>query len=153
MLTALAVAPSDELAARLETRIQQAWAKAGGPAAAMLAARGNRNMQAGAASEAVQDFDAALTLSPDFVDAIGRRAAARYQAGDVGGAFRDLEDAVRREPRNFAAWRILSGIAEAQGNPAGALAAWKKLLAVDPRTEGAAKRLRELTRKAEGEDS
>lgn len=153
LLTALASAPSDEAAARMEGRITQLWVRAGGPTAGLLMARGTRNLSAGDAGEAVQDFDAALALEPDFTDAFGRRAMARYQAGDVKGAVRDLEETLRREPRHFGAWRSLSSLAEAQGNFAGALAAWKKLIEIDPKTSGAQTRLRELTKKVEGEDS
>lgn len=153
LLTALPLAPSEDVAARMESRIGQLWLKAGGPAAGLLIAKGSKNLQSGDAREAVQDFDAALALSPDFTEAFERRALARYQSGNVSGALRDLEETVRREPRNFAAWRSLSVIAEAQGNWKGALAAWRKLLDVDPRTAGAQSRLKELTRRAEGEES
>jgi tetratricopeptide (TPR) repeat protein len=152
LLTALPMAPSDEVAARIEMRVSQLWLKAGGPAAGLLIARGTRNLQSGAAAEAVQDFDAALVLAPNLPEVFGRRALARYQAGDVSGAIRDLEAAVQQEPRNFTAWRTLSTIAEAQGNSAGALAAWRKLLEIDPKTAGAQARLKDLTRKAEGEE-
>lgn len=153
LLTALALAPSEEVAVRMEARIAQLWVRAGGPTAALLMARGSRNMAAGEAGEAIQDFDAALALEPNLTDAFGRRAMARYHAGDVTGAIRDLEEALRREPRYFAAWRNLSGLAEAQGNFTGALAAWRKLLEVDPKTAGAQSRLRDLSKKVEGEDS
>ncbi len=152
LLAALPNAPSDEVAARIENRVTQLWLKASGPAAGLLIARGTRNLQSGAAAEAVQDFDAALVLTPDMPEVFDRRALARYQAGDVSGAIHDLEQAVEREPRNFTAWRTLSTIAEAQGNWASALAAWKKLLEVDPKTADAATRLKDLTRHVEGEE-
>jgi tetratricopeptide (TPR) repeat protein len=153
LLTALALAPSEEVAARMEGRIAQLWVRAGGPTAGLLMARGTRNLSAGEADEAIQDFDAALALEPNLTDAFGRRAMARFHAGDIQGALRDLEETLRREPRHFGAWRSLSGLAEAQGNLPGALAAWKKLLEIDPKTAGGQARLRELTKKVEGEDS
>ncbi len=153
LLTALPLAPSDEVAARIERRIMQLWAKSGGPTAALLAGRGARNLQAGDAAEALQDFEAALVLEPDMAELFSRRALARYELGDVAGAYRDLEEAIKREPRNFAAWRQLSAIAEAQGNAAGALAAWKKLIEIDPKTVGAQSHLKELRLRVEGQDS
>jgi tetratricopeptide (TPR) repeat protein len=153
LLTALALAPSEEVAARMESRIAQLWVRAGGPTAGLLMARGSRNLASGESGEAILDFDAALALEPNLTDAFGRRAMARYHAGDIKGAVRDLEETLRREPRHFAAWRSLSGLAEAQGNLVGALAAWKKLLEVDPKTSGAQSHLRELVRKVEGEES
>lgn len=151
LLTALAQAPSETIATRMEARITELWLKSGGPAATLLINRGIRTLQAGEAAEAVDDFDAALTLAPGLPEAFARRAMARYHAGDVAGALRDLEEAVRTEPRDFSAWRALSAIAEAQGNFPGALSAWQKLLEIDPKTEGAAKRLHDLTVKVEGE--
>ena len=153
LLTALALAPSDEVAARMEGRIGQLWVRAGGPTAGLLMARGTRNLAAGEAGEAIEDFDAALALEPNLTDAFGRRAMARYHEGDVPGALRDLEETLRREPRHFGAWRSLSSLAEAQGNLPGALSAWKKLLEIDPKTSGAQARLKELTKKVEGEES
>ena len=153
LLTALALAPNEMVAGRLEARIATLWQRSGGPTAALLLGRGARDLGAGDATEAVADFDAALALSPDNAEAYGRRALAKYHAGDVTGAIRDLEEAIRREPRHFGAWRSLSAIAEAQGNNAGALAAWKQMLAIDPKTTGGATRLKELTKKVEGEDS
>jgi tetratricopeptide (TPR) repeat protein len=151
LLDGLALAPSEELAARMEQRIGQLWLQAGGPTAAMLMSRGQRNLQTGQADDAVADLDAALALEPDLADAYARRGMARYETGDVSGAIRDLQETLRREPRHFMALKTLSRIAEAQGNWAGALAAWKRLLEIDPRTQGAQSRLRELTIHVEGE--
>eukprot|EP01037_Dinobryon_pediforme_P008875 gene8876-8964_t len=120
LLTALGQAPSEEAAARMEARIAQLWIRAGGPTAGLLMTRGSRNLAAGDGAEAIQDFDAALALEPNLTDAFGRRAMARYQAGDIKGALRDLEETLRREPRHFGAWRSLSSLAEAQGNLPGA---------------------------------
>lgn len=153
LLVALALAPTAEVAARMEGRIAQLWVRAGGPAAGLLMTRGARSLSAGDGLEAIQDFDAALALEPNLTDAFGRRAMARYHEGDIPGALRDLEETLRREPRHFGAWRSLSSLAEAQGNFPSALAAWKKLLEIDPKTSGAQARLKELTKKVEGEDS
>ena len=153
MLTALGEATSEAMAGRLEAGIDALWARSGGPTAALLLGRGSRDLAAGDAAEAVADADAALALAPDMAEAYSRRALARYHGGDVIGAIRDLQEAIRREPRHFGAWRSLAGIAEAQGNAAGALAAWKQLLAIDPKTPGGAVRLKELAKKVEGEES
>ena len=153
LLTALAQSPSEDVAGRLEARIAQLWQKSGGPTAALLLNRGARNLGSGDATEAVADFTAVLALEPDLPEAFGRRAQARFQAGDIQGAIHDLEETLRREPRHFGAWRTLSLIGEEQGRPANALQAWKKLLEVDPKTPGGATRLKQLTRLVEGEAS
>lgn len=153
LLTALATAPSDETAALMERRVMQLWLQSGGPTVAMLLSHGARNLSTGAPDDAVSDFDAAVVLAPDCAEAYARRAAGRYEAGDVAGALRDIQEALKREPRHFAALHTLSVIAENQGNLPGALAAWKQVLALDPHTEGAQERLKQLTRKVEGEES
>ncbi len=153
LLDGLAMAPSDEIAARIEARISAIWAQQGGPTAAMMMARGVRNLQSGAADEAVADLDSVLVLEPELPEAFVRRSAARFEAGDIPGALRDLQEALKREPRQFEALKTLSSIAEAQGNPKAALDAWRQLLEIDPHTENAQKRLRDLTKRVEGEDS
>ena len=153
LLDGLALAPSDEVAAKLERRIAMLWAQQGGPTAAMMMARGSRNLQAGDAPEAVADLDSVLVLAPNLPAALVRRGAARFDAGDIPGAIRDLQAALSREPRQFDALKTLSHIAETQGNWPGALAAWRRLLEIDPHTADAQSRLKELTKKVEGEES
>ncbi len=153
LLDGLAMAPSDEIAAHIEARISALWAQQGGPTAAMMMARGVRNLQSGAPDEAVADLDSVLVLEPELPEAFVRRAAARYEAGDIPGALRDLQEALTHEPRQFEALKTLSHIAEAQGNPKAALDAWRQLLTIDPHTEDAQKRLRDLTKLVEGESS
>ncbi len=153
LLDGLAVAPSDDVAARLEQRIATLWLQKGGPTAAMMMSRGQRNLQGGDAKEAVGDLDSVLVLEPDLATAFVRRAAARFDTGDISGALRDLQEALKREPRQFEALKTLSRIAETQGNMPAALTAWRKLLEIDPHTANAQSRLQELTKAVEGEDT
>lgn len=150
-LAALPMAPNEAAAGRMEQRILELWQASAGPTVALLMDRAARNLKAGNGSEAVQDYDAVLALEPNFADGYARRALAKYQSGNVSGAIADLEAALQREPRQFNAWRGLSGIAEDQQHLPQALAAWKKLMEIDPKTPGGAKHLDELARKVEGE--
>ena len=151
LLKSLATAPDEQTAAGLEERVKQIWIGEGTPAVTLLMSRGIRDLQNHASDEAVQDFDAVITLQPDFTAAYERRAVARFTAGDYAGAVADIEATLKREPRDFAAFQTLSRIAEARGDMKGALLAWKKSLELDPKTPGGDKRLQELTRKVEGE--
>ena len=90
-------------------------------------------------------------LAPDFAEAWLARALVKFQAGDYAGAIRDIEATLQREPRQFVALQTLSRIAEAQGDWKGALAAWQKVLELDPRTPHAQERLEMLQDKAFGE--
>jgi tetratricopeptide (TPR) repeat protein len=153
LLDALKAAPDAQAAAALEEQLQQTWLRAGSPAVTLLMSRGLRSMQAGQDDEATESFSDAITLQPDIDEAWHQRALARFHAGDMNGAIHDLEETVRLEPRNFAAFRSLSQIAEAREDWKGAYAAWLKVMELDPKTPGGDERLRVLKRKAVGEDT
>jgi tetratricopeptide (TPR) repeat protein len=153
LLMALKAAPTEDAAAALEARIKQSWMQAGGPAAALLLNRGLRNLANNDEGDALDDFNAALVLEPEFTEAFHRRAAARAAIGDYRGALIDIQETLKREPRHFAAWQSLSRIAEARGDASGALAAWQKALEIDPRTPHGQDRLKELRKKVLGEES
>jgi tetratricopeptide (TPR) repeat protein len=153
LLDALKAAPTEPAAALLQARIGQLWLAQGGPAAALLIGRGERNLQGNAADEALADFDAALTLAPDLAEAYNRRAMAHFELGDYPHALADLQEALRRDPRHFSAFRTLSRIAEAREDWKGALAAWQKLLEFSPKAPDGEDRLKALRKKALGEES
>ncbi len=153
LLAALRVAPNEEAAAALEAQVRAKWLDAASPALRLLLARGVRELNEGSAGDALDSFDAALDLDPDLLEAWRGRAQARARLGDVQGAVRDIQELLRREPRSFAALQDLSRIAEGRSDWRGALAAHQKLLEVDPRTPGGQARLRDLRRRALGDDT
>ena len=153
LLDALKAAPDEQSAAGLEGQLQQTWLRAGSPAVTLLMSRGLRSLQAGEDDEAVNSFSDAITLQPDVAEAWHQRALARYHAGNVNGAIHDLEQTVRLEPRDFAAWRTLADIAAARADWKGAYAAWQKVMEFDPKTPGGEERLRLLKRRAVGEET
>ena len=153
LLAALRAAPSEEAAAVLEAQVRAKWLEAASPALRLLLARGVRELNEGSAGDAVDSFDAALDLDPDLLEAWRGRAQARARLGDPAGAVRDIQELLRREPRSFAALQDLSQMAEARSDWRGALAAHQKLLEIDPRTPGGQSRLRELRRRALGDDT
>ena len=153
LLDALKVAPAPSAAAVLTARIEHLWLEQGGPAASLLMARGLRNLQSNAADEALADFDAVVVLSPKMAEAYNQRAMARFDTGDYAGALADLREALTQDPRHFTAFATLSRIAEARQDWKGALAAWQKVLELNPQAPGGAERLKELQKKALGEES
>ena len=144
-------APNEAAALALEAQIREMWARAGTPAVRLLVSRGTRELSEGAPGDALDSFDAALDLSPDLLDGWRGRAAARRSLGDYVGAVRDLQELLRREPNSFIAFQDLSRVAEARGDWRSALIAWQKLLDLDPQTPGGQARLRDLKRRALGE--
>ncbi len=151
LFSALKAAPSEDAAGVVEARILDTWVQQATPAVRLLLARGYRDLGHNAASDAFDSYDAATTLQPEVAEAWHGRAMARFSLGDATGAIRDIEQALSREPRDFAALADLSRVAEAQGNWKGALAAWRKVLDFAPHTPGGETRLRELEHKANGE--
>ncbi len=151
LFSALKAAPNEDAAGVVEARILDTWVQQATPAVRLLLARGYRDLGHDAASDAFDSYDAATTLQPEVAEAWHGRAMARFDLGDSTGAIRDIEQALSREPRDFAALADLSRVAEAQGNWKGALAAWHKVLDLAPHTPGGDTRLRELERKANGQ--
>ncbi len=66
---ALRTAPDEAGAALVEARIRALWAQAGTPSVGLLLRRGARNIEAELPGEALEDFDAAITLAPEFAEA------------------------------------------------------------------------------------
>lgn len=148
---ALREAPDERGAHMAEMAIRQIWARQASAAVALLLNRGIRNLRANQPGDALEDFDAAITLAPLAADAWHWRAQANQLVGDRVAAAGDLRECLRLEPRHFAALVSLSRLQEEAGDARGALRSHEAALAIHPRLPGGAERLRELTRAAEGE--
>ena len=74
-------------------------------------------------------------------------------AGDTVGAVHDIQETLRLEPRHFGAWRTLERIAEAREDWKAAYDAWRHVLDIDPRTPNGEDRLKDLKRKAFGDNA
>ena len=153
LLDALKSAPDEQDAALIETHVVTLWIDGATPAVRLLMSRAVREQKAGAKGDALEDFSAVIALQPDLAEAWRQRGEARADSGDTAGAIADLSEAVRREPREFLAYRTLSRLAEARGNWKAAYDSWMKLLKFDPKTPGGEQHLKELRRKALGEET
>ncbi|MBS7810831.1 tetratricopeptide repeat protein [Roseococcus pinisoli] len=148
---ALREAPDERGAQLAEAAIRQIWSRQATPAVALLINRGVRNLRARQADDALEDFDAAITLAPTLPDAWQWRAQAYALAGDRVAAAADLRECLRLDPRHFPALISLSRLQEDAGDYRGALRSHEAVLAMHPRLPAGEERLRELRRKAEGE--
>lgn len=148
---ALKDAPDAAGAALVEGRIRQLWQQAISPAVTLLLNRGIRNLQAGQAEDALEDFDAALVLGPEVPEAWHLRAQAQARLNDPQAAARDLQEALRLEPRHWAALVTWAGIQAQAGDERGALRSLEAALAINPKLAGGAERAAELRRKVEGQ--
>ncbi len=150
---ALRDAPDEQGAALVERRILQLWGQRSTPAVTLLMNRGHRNMAANQAPDALEDYDAAITLAPELPEAWLGRALAQHAAGDSRAAAADLQHALRLEPRQWMALEHLSRWQEQAGDFAGALRSHEAVMALHPRIRGGAQRLQDLRRRALGEDA
>ncbi len=148
---ALRDAPDEAGAALVEARIRQLWAQAATPAVTLLLRRGLRNLEARLPEEALEDFDAAITLDPAVPEAWHLRAQAYERGGDLTAAARDLQEVLRLEPRHWGALVNLATLQEEAGEARLALRSLEAALAINPKMPGGEARLRELRRKALGD--
>jgi len=153
MLAQLKAAPSADAAVALEQKIGAAWLNEATPAVRLLLESGMRALDAHAPLEAADDFDAATTLQPTLAEAWSDQALAHFHAGNSAAAVVDIAHALTLDPAHFTAFETLSYVAESRRDWAGALAAWRKLLAIDPEIAGGAARLKMLERRALGQST
>ena len=153
MLDALRTAPNEQVASALEDKIRQSWLEASTPAVTLLMSRGLREASTGASDEATSVFSDAIVLDPTLAEAWHQRAIARFKSGDTVGAVRDIQETLKLEPRHFGAWRTLERIAEGREDWKAAYDAWRHVLDIDPRTPNGEDRLKDLKRKAFGDNA
>jgi tetratricopeptide (TPR) repeat protein len=153
MLDALRTAPNEQVASALEDKIRQSWLEASTPAVTLLMSRGLRETGSGASDEAASAFSDAIVLDPTLAEAWHQRAIARFRSGDTVGAVHDIQETLKLEPRHFGAWRTLERIAEAREDWKAAYDAWRHVLDIDPRTPNGEDRLKDLKRKAFGDNA
>jgi tetratricopeptide (TPR) repeat protein len=153
MLDGLHTAPNEQVAAMLEDKIRQLWFESSTPAVTLLMSRGLRETNANAADDAVSVFSDAIVLDPTLAEAWHQRAIARFKSGDTVGAVRDLRETLRLEPRHFGAWQSLEQIAAAREDWKAAYDAWQHVMDIDPRTPNGEDRLKDLKRKAFGDNA
>jgi tetratricopeptide (TPR) repeat protein len=149
----LKVAPDEQTAAAIAGAIERQWVLAASPAIRLLLSRGLRELTDNDAQDALDDFDAALDLDSNLVAAWHGRAMARAGLGDAAGAERDIAETMKREPRDFSALQDLSHFAEQRGDWRGAYDAWSRAMELDPMTPGGADRLKDLHRRAFGDQT
>ena len=153
LLEDLKAAPDEHAAMQLETKLFHAWLDTTTAAVKLLIARSQREIGVGEWDDAIATLDDAIVLDANLAEAWHQRALAKWHAGDTKGAVRDLEETLKREPRDFRAFRTLSEIAASREDWQNALKAWTKVLEIDPKTPDGEERLKMLKRKAFGEDT
>jgi arylsulfatase A-like enzyme/Flp pilus assembly protein TadD len=88
--------------------------------------------QGGHPAEALQAFNQALGLAPTASRIRLNRTLAVLQTGHAAEALADLTELVAQQPRFLDGWRLLATLRHEQGDRAGAVEAWQRILAINP---------------------
>lgn len=150
LLDRLAASVDAEEAQELETRIWRHWAASGSDSVDLLMAYGLEALEAQEPEEALRIFNHITSLAPGYAEGWHKRSTINFILDDYQGALGDLEHVLRLEPRHFGALSGLAVILQELGDPQGALAAYRKALAVRPFLPGAQEAVAELVLVVEG---
>lgn len=147
----LAGAESSEDAKPIEDQIFALFVQSGSPSVDLLMTRGAAALATGDDDTAKKLFDAVTQVAPGFAEGWHQKALLQADGGDDEGAMVSLQKAVTLNPRQFAAMSELGDLLEEYGNKDGALKLYKRVLALDPQFENAAKHVRILEKDVEGQ--
>jgi tetratricopeptide (TPR) repeat protein len=148
-----ALVEEDPTGAKLvERRISELWSKSGSDSMDLLLMRGREAMQGEEYDKAVDHFSALIELAPDFAEGWNARATAYFLADDYWRSVADIQRTLMLEPRHFGALAGLGAILERTGDEAGALAAYRAALDVNPHLDNAADAVDRLAVKVDGRD-
>ena len=94
---------------------------------------------------------AVTRVAPDYAEGWHVRATVDAAGGNDGAAMLNLQKVISLNPRHFFAMAELASMLEDYGDKKGALAMYRKALALDPHLEGAARAARALEKEVEGQ--
>ena len=128
----LAVTTSDEEASNITREIWQRWTANDDPDVSQLMQIGIHALNYSTYRKALQSFDRVIEIAPEFAEGWNKRATLYYHIKEYRRSIDDIKKTLRLEPRHFGAWSGLGLVSIAQENYAGALAAFKKALSINP---------------------
>lgn len=133
-----------------ESDILREWSKSGSASMDLLLKRGEEALDEGDLDSAIGHLTALTDHAPDFASGWQGRAVAFATAGQFGPAAADLAQALRLEPRHFAALTQLGAMLEEMGDDIAALKAYRESLAIHPHQQEAIDGVERLERKDQG---
>ena len=151
MFEELKNAPSEEAAHSTALDIWAAWLESGSAAADLVMERAVAAQSAGELELAHELYDRVIAIQPDYAEAYNRRASVFLMEENMPEALRDVNEALRLEPRHFGAWTGLGRILEELGAKEEALEAYREALKIHPQLEAARAAESRLTRAQNGQ--
>jgi tetratricopeptide (TPR) repeat protein len=152
LFKALKIAPTEESAKAIESRIWAVWMISGSDTCNLLMARVKAAAEAKDYDLALKLLDAIVEIKPDYVEAWNERATIYYAKNDYAHAIADLGEVLAREPRHFGALSGLGLILQELGDEKHALEAYRRALAINPHLEHIDDAIKTLREKVEGRD-
>ncbi len=150
LFSALGAAETAANAAAIETEIWGIWHEIDDPSSARLLRQGSDAMARRLFPMAIHSFNRLIDRSPDFAEAWNRRATLHYLMGNDVDSARDIEEALRLEPRHFGALSGLGLIMLRNDRPEAALRSFEAALAVHPYLPAARAHLEPLRELVDG---
>ena len=144
-------APSESEANDAAQDIWAAWMESGSPTVDMIMERAVDAQTVGEFDTARALYDRAIMIDPDYAEAWSRRASLFLNDENFPEALRDLNEALRLEPRHFGAWAGLGIMMETMGAEKEALAAYRQALDIYPFMTQALQAEKRLAKQAEGQ--
>lgn len=138
MFEELKTAPTEEEATSVALDIWAAWLESGSDAADLVMERAVTAQSQGELELARELYDRVISIQPEYAEAYNRRASVFLLNDQYDEALRDVNEALRLEPRHFGAWMGLGRVLEELGARDEALEAYREALKVHP-TLGPAK--------------
>lgn len=150
MFDRLEQAPTDQEAEGIALDIWNAWLESGSPTVDILMERAVEAQAFGDTKHARTLYDRIIRIKPDYAEAWHRRASLFLENEQYDEALRDLNEALRLEPRHFGAWLVLGSMLERLGSTTEALEAYREALEVYPRMDAARRGEARLREAADG---
>ena len=124
-----------------EVAIWAIWFESGREDIDQLMEQAGEEVQSGDLQQAEVLYTKVIEMAPDFSEGWNRRATARYYLSDYEGSLDDIEITLRLEPRHFGATWGLGMILGFQRDFSGAIAAFERLLKINPHARDARPRI------------
>lgn len=147
----LHAAERPEDAQPIAEKIDALFRQSGSASIDLLMSRANAALGQDDNKTARRLLDAVTAIAPDYAEGWHARARMQQAANDDAGAMVSLQKAVRRNSRDFSAMSDLADMLEDYGDKPGALKLYRRVLALYPQMEGAARHVKALSRDVEGQ--
>ena len=115
-----------------EHALWSVWFRCGSEPSNHELARGVQAVERREFEHAIQHFDRAIEISPDFAEPYNQRAIARYLMEEYAPSIADCERAVERMPCHFGALAGMGHCYAHLGRPREAIECYERALAVNP---------------------